>query len=66
MEQARRQGADEGLWLNSRGHLAEGCTSNVFVVQGGKLFTPAERDGILPGVVRALTLRAARSGGLPV
>jgi len=57
---ALERGADEGLWLNSRGHLAEGCTSNVFVVHGGKLFTPAVREGILPGVVRGLALAAAR------
>ncbi len=59
LEHARRLGADEGLWLNTRGHLAEGCTCNLFVVSGRKLFTPGERDGILPGVVRGLVLRAA-------
>ena len=59
LEEARRRGADEGLWLNTRGHLAEGCTCNLFVVQARKLFTPAVRDGILPGVVRTLVLRAA-------
>jgi len=60
LEHALERGADEGLWLTSRGHLAEGCTSNVFVVHGGKLFTPALREGILPGVVRGLALAAAR------
>jgi branched-subunit amino acid aminotransferase/4-amino-4-deoxychorismate lyase len=66
MEQARRRGADEGIWLNTRGHLAEGCRSNLFVVQGRRLFTPGENQGILPGVVRALALRAARGAGLVV
>jgi branched-subunit amino acid aminotransferase/4-amino-4-deoxychorismate lyase len=66
MERARRRGADEGIWLNTRGHLAEGCRSNLFVVQGRRLFTPAENQGILPGVVRALALRAARGAGLVV
>ena len=59
-EEARRRGADEGLWLNHRGHLAEGCASNVFVLQQRKLFTPSLRDGILPGVTRSLALTAAR------
>ncbi len=63
---ARGRGADEGLWLNTRGHLAEGCSSNLFVIRGGSLFTPAERDGILPGVLRGLVLSAARKLGRPV
>jgi branched-subunit amino acid aminotransferase/4-amino-4-deoxychorismate lyase len=66
LEEARRRGADEGLWLNTRGHLSEGCTSNVFVISGRKLFTPAPRDGILPGVTRVRVLAAARQLGLAV
>jgi branched-chain amino acid aminotransferase len=59
LEEARRRGADEGLWLNHRGHLAEGCASNVFVIRHRKIFTPSLRDGILPGVTRSLALEAA-------
>jgi branched-subunit amino acid aminotransferase/4-amino-4-deoxychorismate lyase len=66
LEEARRRGADEGIWLNDRGHVAEACASNLFVVWQGKVFTPSVRDGILPGVVRGLCLEAARRLGLPV
>jgi branched-subunit amino acid aminotransferase/4-amino-4-deoxychorismate lyase len=66
LEEARRRGADEGLWLNTRGHLAEGCTSSVFVVWRGKIFAPAVRDGILPGVTRAIALEAARGLGVVI
>jgi len=66
LEEARRRGADEGIWRNTRGHLAEGCTSNLFVIHDRKLYTPAEREGILPGVVRALTLCTASDLGLTV
>jgi branched-subunit amino acid aminotransferase/4-amino-4-deoxychorismate lyase len=65
-ELARRRGADEGLWLNSRGHLAEGCSSNLFVVRHRRLFTPSRREGILAGVVRALAIRAAKELGIAV
>src|SRR4029079_9509531 len=41
-------------------------TANVFVVGRGKIFTPSERDGILPGITRDLTIRAARALGLHI
>jgi branched-subunit amino acid aminotransferase/4-amino-4-deoxychorismate lyase len=62
---AEARAADEGIWLNDRGRLAEGCTSNLFVVHGRKLFTPGEGEGILPGTLRALVLRASRGLGVP-
>lgn len=66
LDEARRRGADEGVWCNTRGHLAEGCTSNLFVVWKGKVLTPGLREGILPGIVRQAALRAARESGRPV
>lgn len=63
LEEARRRGADEGIWLNTRGHLSEGCTSNLFVMRRDRLFTPSEREGILPGITRMHVLRAAREMG---
>jgi len=63
---AAERGADEGLWRNTKGRLAEGCTSNLFVVRGRRLFTPSVREGILPGIVRDCVLRAARDLGLHV
>jgi branched-chain amino acid aminotransferase len=66
LAEARRRGADEGLWLNVRGRFAEGCTSNLFVIRDRRLHTPSEREGILPGIVRAAALDAARKIGLCV
>jgi branched-subunit amino acid aminotransferase/4-amino-4-deoxychorismate lyase len=66
LEEARRRNADEGLWLNTRGHLAEGCASNLFVIMGRALFTPGVGEGILAGIVRGVVLRAAGEIGLPV
>lgn len=63
LEWARGRGADEGLWLSERGRLIEGCSSNVFVVRGRALFTPALGEGPLPGVVRSRVLEAARALG---
>lgn len=66
LEDARRRGADEGLWCNTRGHLAEGCASNLFVVSRRRIFTAAPRDGILPGVTRDHAIAVARDLGLLV
>jgi len=66
LREARRRGADEGLWLNTRGHLADACTSNLFVVRHKRLFVPSVRDGALPGTVRARVLEAAHARNLIV
>jgi branched-chain amino acid aminotransferase len=63
LEEARRRGADEGIWLNTRGHVAEGCSANLFVVKRRAIYTPAARDGILPGIVRGIAIKAARGLG---
>jgi branched-subunit amino acid aminotransferase/4-amino-4-deoxychorismate lyase len=66
LELARSRGCDEALWRNSRGHLAEGCRSSLFLVQHRKVFTSSLRDGILPGVTQGIAVRAARDLGHPV
>lgn len=58
--EARRNGADDALFLNDRGFVAEGSTNNVFIVNGGVLKTPSLENGILPGITRDAVLDAAR------
>jgi branched-subunit amino acid aminotransferase/4-amino-4-deoxychorismate lyase len=64
LDEAARRGADEGLWRNERGLLTEACAANLFVVRRGRLRTAAEREGILPGIVRSRVLEAASGLGL--
>jgi branched-chain amino acid aminotransferase len=66
LEEAQRRGADEGLWLNDRGHVVDGCTANVFVVRGRAAVTPAPSDGARAGVTRARAIEALRAFGLQV
>jgi branched-chain amino acid aminotransferase len=64
-EQARRADLDEALFLNTRGRLADGSTTSLFLVRDGELLTPPVEDGALPGVTRAAVLEltpAARIG----
>ena len=53
---ARRRGAGEAIFANTRGELCEGTGTNVFVVSGGRVFTPPLSSGCLPGVTRDLLL----------
>lgn len=53
---AQARGASEAVFANTRGELCEATGSNVFLVQGGVLRTPAEASGCLLGVTRALVL----------
>ncbi len=50
--EARTKGADDALMFNQDGLVA--CTSiaNIFMISDGKLVTPPEQDGALPGIMR--------------
>ena len=59
LREARAAGCDEALLLNRLGHVAEGATSNLFVVRDQVLLTPPLADGPLPGVTREAVLECA-------
>ena len=63
-ERAQAAGADAALLLNTRGLLAEGSASNVFLVRDGELLTPPVEDGALPGVTRGAVLELAVAAGM--
>jgi len=66
LEEASRRGADEGFWLNERGHVIEATTGNVFVARGRAVVTPSLRDGARDGVTRERAIDALRELGLSV
>lgn len=63
---AREQGADEALFLNVAGLVAEGAMSNLFLLQKDELITPDVPSGLLPGIMRAQVLSAARRQGVTI
>lgn len=63
---ARRLGAYEPILLDAAGAIAEGASSNIFIVQEGRLLTPALSVGILRGITRDAVIDCARSDGIPV
>jgi branched-chain amino acid aminotransferase group I len=61
---ARAAGYDEAIFLNEQGYLAEGSTTNVFLVSHGELITPCFESGVLPGITRDAILEIARTSNI--
>jgi branched-chain amino acid aminotransferase len=53
---AHERGADEALFLDTRGNVCEGTGTNVFWVRDGRIVTPALSTGCLAGVTRGLVI----------
>ncbi|MCZ2355660.1 MAG: aminotransferase class IV [Bacteroidia bacterium] len=62
---ARQQGYHNALLMSHSGNLAEASNANLFVVQGGNLFTPPASEGVLLGVMRQQILTIANALGIP-
>jgi branched-chain amino acid aminotransferase len=65
LEIAARDPEAWAVLLDTRGNLAEGLGSNVFLVQGGTLYTPREQF-VLAGISRDTVIALARDAGLAV
>jgi branched-chain amino acid aminotransferase len=63
--EAKRAGAQEGVMLNAEGHVTEGCTSNVFIVEDGVVLTPPLSEGLLSGITRKVVLEICARDGRP-
>jgi branched-chain amino acid aminotransferase len=66
LKRARERGAYEAIMVDADGRLAEGTTSNVFLVQAGKVSTPSLAVGILAGITRKHVIELGRTAGLVV
>ena len=64
--EAVENGFDEAIILNHNGHVSEGSGENIFLVQNGKLVTPAKSDNILEGITRNTIIEVAQEElGIP-
>lgn len=64
--EAKDRNAFEGILQNLSGNIAEGTTSNIFIVKNQKLLTPSLDVGLLPGVTRGLILELAAVERIPL
>lgn len=62
----RDEAIQEGLMLDSNGHVIEGTMSNLFMVKNAVLYTPALTQSGIAGIVRQLVLEFAEQISLPV
>lgn len=63
--EAKRDGYDEALLLDTEGHVAEGSVEHIFLVRDGKLVTPPLTH-LLEGITRDTIIILAREMGLEV
>jgi para-aminobenzoate synthetase/4-amino-4-deoxychorismate lyase len=54
-------GADEVIYVNERGELAEGSRTTIFLERNGRLETPVLSSGLLPGTLRAELIAQGRA-----
>ena len=66
-EAAKRQGAQEALFVDADGFIKEGAATNAWIVsKDGKLVTRPAEHGILRGVTRTTVIEVAAKLGLAV
>ncbi len=64
VREAQARGCDEPLLLNHEGFLAEGASTNLFIVWEGALMTPPLSAGILAGITREVVLELVAGLGI--
>jgi branched-chain amino acid aminotransferase len=65
VQEARLQGFNDALLLDTQGYVSECSTSNVFVIRRGSIATP-DRTTILEGITRDAIMILAAERGMPV
>ena len=65
VREARRDGYDEAILLDTEGYVAEGSSENLFIVRDGELLEP-ETTSALDGITRRTASTLAREAGLSV
>jgi len=56
--------AEEGVMLNEQGFVAECTGDNLFVIRGGKIYTPPVSAGALNGITRTVIFEIAKDLGI--
>jgi len=63
-QEARAAGVNEVVILNEQGFVAEGSSTNIFLISGQTLLTPSLESGVLSGITREAVLELAQTMGI--
>ena len=59
--EATKNGADEGILLNTKGNVAETSAANIFIVTNdNNIITPPLTEGVLPGITRHVVIELCK------
>ena len=64
--EANIAGVEEAIMLNAEGYVAECTADNIFIMKGGRMFTPPLSAGALYGITRGTVMDLAREEGIEV
>lgn len=64
--EAKMQGYDEAILLDSNGYVSEGSGENIFIVKRGVIYTPDLSSSILEGITRDTVIKLAREEKIEV
>ena len=62
--EANNAGCMEAIMLNSQGFVTECTGDNIFILNGGKLYTPPLSSGALHGITRGVAIDLAKDMGI--
>ena len=66
LESVQSRGFDEAILLNERGEVAECTSANIFIANGGQVWTPPLGSGCLPGITREVLLGGIHVPGIKI
>jgi D-amino acid aminotransferase len=64
--EAEKRRVYEALFVDAKGYLLEGSSTNIFLIKKGCLLTPPADGRILEGITRELVIEFAKKAGLKV
>lgn len=66
LREARNRGFDNGIMLDTLGHVAELATANIFMARDGEVHTPVPNRTFLNGITRQRVIGLLRDAGIVV
>lgn len=60
---AKKQKLNECLVLNTKGKIADGSITNLFIIKEGKIYTPSLDQGCIAGVMRRYLIESLKKSG---